>query len=331
MKRREEIIWWALGLGVIIGLILIQDQSDVIGRDWLTIYRPATLSDDFLHYATVANPLYVLFIFRPLALLPPLAGYFILMSLSIITFRLIAYLSSVNKWLIFPSFPALWMLVYGQIDAYVALGVGLGAWAIRFKKPYWQGVAILLLCLKPHVGGILALVYLVWQRDWRAFVIGVIVGLLSLAFFGLWWPIEWVNRLLFESSVAAQGAGFSNQDNSFNNIGLFPFGLLFWPLVLIPYSRTQKIPAIISASILSSPYGGSYSLVSTMAMPLPILIYPVLSLPLLGPFGYTLIIAAPIALILWPLVKKFGLIHRASKTALKIWGVFANRSVKREM
>ncbi len=313
----EEVVWWALAIGVAIGLVLIVDQADVIGRDWQTIYRPATLSDDFIHYKTVANPPYIIFIFYPLALFAPLAGYLGLMSLSIICFRLIAHLSSFSKWLIFPSFPALWMLVYGQIDVLVTLGVALGAWSIRSNKPYYQGVATLLLFLKPHIGAVLALVYLIWQWNWRAFVISISVGLFSLIFFGLGWPIEWIKRLVFEVSLASQAQGFNAEANSFNNIGFFPYGLIAWPLLLIPYPKEEKIPAIVSASILSSPYAGGYSLLATMGVSLPILVYPMLSFPFLGDIGYKLIVIAPVTLIAWPIIKYYIIPVFNKKTRLK--------------
>ncbi|MCB0193484.1 MAG: DUF2029 domain-containing protein [Anaerolineae bacterium] len=303
----EEVVWWALAIGIVIGLSLIIDQADIIGRDWQTLYRPATLSDDFIHYEMVANPPYIMFIFYPLALFTPLVGYVGLMIVSVICFRLTAHLSSFNKWLIFPSFPAFWMLVYGQIDGLVTLGVAIGAWSIRRNKPYFQGVATLLLCLKPHIGAILALVYLLWQWNWRAFVVSISVCLLSLYFFGVGWPIEWLNRLFFETNLASQEQGFSRDANSFNNIGLFPYGLLAWLLVLIPYPKSEKIPAIVSASILSSPYAGGYSLLSTMGVPLPLFIYPLLSLPFLGAIGYKFLIVAPIALVVWPVIKHYGL------------------------
>ncbi len=304
LRNFEEVVWWALAIGAAVGLVfVVDDPANIIGRDWQTIYRPATLSDDFIHYATVANPPYILFVFYPFALLTPLIGYFGIMVLTILSFRLTAYLSSFNKWLIFPSFPALWMLVYGQIDGWVMLGVAIGAWAIQSKKPYYQGVATLLLFLKPHVGAVLALIYLIWQWNWRSFVVSISVCLLSLIFFGVKWPIEWVTRLLFETSLASQAQGFSGDANSFNNVGLFPYGLMAWLLLLIPYPKEEKIAAIVAASILSSPYAGGYSLLSTMGVSLPILVYPMLSFPFLGSIGYKLILIAPITLIIWPLIK----------------------------
>ncbi len=304
IRRYEEGIWWGVALGVVVGLVVIADQSEVIIRDWREYYRPATLSGDYLGYRNTANPTYIVLLFRPLATLPLKAGFALLGGLSVVCFRLTARLSGINKWLIFPSYPALWMLVYGQIDAVVALGVALGWWAIRNKRPYWQGAATLLLILKPHVAGLLALVYLVWQRDRRALVVSGLFVLATLPFLGLW-PLQWAQVLLSETNLAAAGAGQNTAVNEWNNIGLYPYGLLLLPLLLVPYAREQKIPAVISASLLASPYAGAYTLMAVMGVPLPLVIYPILSLPLFTQAGYDLIILAPLALVIYPVILYF--------------------------
>jgi len=163
------------------------------------------------------------------------------------------------------------------------------------------------LCFKPHLGGLLALIYLFWQWDRRAFVVSGVVGLISLVLFGLGWPLEWLQRLVFETSITLKGSGsFGNPANDFNDIGLFPYGLLLWPLVMLPYPRQQKIPAIIGACISSSPYAGNYSLMAVMAVPLAIWFYPLLSLPFLGYIGYSLITLVPIALVVYPVIAKYA-------------------------
>jgi hypothetical protein len=125
--------------------------------------------------------------------------------------------------------------------------------------------------------------------------------LLSLVVFGLW-PIQWTRHVIYEAAVPAGDARFVNEINEWNNIGTFPYGLLLWPLILLPYARIKKVPAIISASILSSPYAGAYSMLSAMSMPLPLPVYPLLSLPLVTQRGYDLIVLAPLALVLYPAI-----------------------------
>jgi len=306
-RRYEEVIWWGAAVGVVIGLFVIADTTEVIMRDWREYYRPATLSGDYLGYRNTANPTFVVLLFAPLAALPIKVGFLILNLITVITFRLTARLSNINKWLIFPSFPALWMVVYGQIDALVALGVALGWWAIKNKRPYWQGLATILLILKPHVTGLLAICYLFWQKDRRAFVVSISFLLVTLVIFGLW-PIKWLTTLFSETGLAVGGQGQNTSVNEWNNIGLYPWGLLLLPLLLVPYAREKKIPALISASLLASPYAGAYTLMAVMGVSLPMLTYPVLSLPLFDQLlfrrGYDLIVIAPLALVLYPVVQR---------------------------
>lgn len=305
--RYEEVIWWGAAFGMVIGLLVIADTTAVIMRDWREYYRPATLSGDYLGYRNTANPTFIVLFFAPLAVLPLKVGFLILNIVSVIAFRVTAKLSNINKWLIFPSFPALWMVVYGQIDALVALGVALGWWAIRNKRPYWQGLATILLVLKPHVTGLLAITYLLWQRDRRAFVVSISFFLVTLLIFGLW-PVEWLTTLFSETNLAVGGQGQNTIVNEWNNIGLYPWGLLLLPLLLVPYTREKKIPAIISASLLASPYSGAYTLMAVMGVSLPGLIYPVLSVPLFDQVlfnkGYDLIVLAPLALVLYPVIQR---------------------------
>jgi hypothetical protein len=268
--RYEEVAWWGLGLGLLIALPFVPDNAAVIGRDWITIYRPAVISERYLSEGLIANPSYILFLFKAIALLPPVVGYQAIILISVLSFRLISQLSGINKWLIFPSFPSLWMLVYGQIDALTALGVALGWWAIRNKRPYWQGMATLLLFIKPHVGGLLAIYYLVWQRDRRAFVISGSVFAASMLWFGFEWPIDYVNSLIRETINGANSSGFNSLANAFNNIGLFPIGLTFFIFLFLPAPREKRILAVISASLLASPYAGNYSMLATMAVQLPL-------------------------------------------------------------
>lgn len=293
-----EAVWWGVAIGAV-GFSLLHG-----GQDWTTIYLPATEAG-FTTAPKVGNPTYILLLFQPLSYLPPNVGGAIIVALSIISIWLTARLTNVNRWLILISYPSLWMIKMAQIDALVMLGVALGWWAIEHKKPYWQGVATLLLCLKPQIGGFLALIYLWWQRDYRAFVISGSVGLFSLLLYGPWIGL-WFNKLLFAGELASQSEGdFISTGNS---IGLFPYGLLFLAIPFIfsnIYSSQEQITAIITASMLAAPYAAYYSILSTMAFPLPFWIYGLISLPLIGPIGWAslfvffIIIFHPIVRWLW--------------------------------
>jgi len=291
-NRRSKAAWWGTTVGAVCFSLLNGAQ------DWEGVYRSATLIDFATHVGT-ANPLYVMFLFYPLALLPSRVGGAALVALSMVSIWLTSKLTDANRWLILLSYPALWMIKMGQIDALVMLGAALGWWAVKNGRPYWQGAATLLLCLKPHIGAPLALVYLWWQRDLRAFVVSGAVVLASLLAYGVW-PVVWLQKLIGFTQEAAQGGGHFIL--SANYIGLFPYGLVFFLFPLLPmYHRQERSTAILAASMLASPYAGPYSILAAMAFPLPLWVYGLISLPLLPHIGWWAL-AGPISVVLYPLV-----------------------------
>lgn len=290
----EMPIWWGLVIGAFVYSIIFG------GKDWETIYRPAALGD-YAGHPLVGNPLYLLFFFWPLArFLPVNVGGAIIVLFTLLVIHCISQLTGVNRWLITFSYPALWMIKMAQIDAFILLGVVIGWWSIEHDKPYWQGVATLLLLLKPQIGAPISVVFLVWQHNWRAFVISSLVFMASLAVFGFW-PLPWFEKLLTLSQGATTGGDFAITGNS---ISLFPYGAFFFLLILLPfYSRKERTAAIIAATMLSVPYAAYYSILAAMAFPLPLCIYIVISLPLLGSIGWWALLG-PISIIVFPLIKK---------------------------
>jgi len=89
------------------------------------------------------------------------------------------------------SFPTIWEIWLGQIEAILALGILL----VMSKKPMIRGAGILLLLIKPQVGLILVL-FVLWKywREWRIWVLPVCVLIVSLVQWGFW-PIQWLNNL----------------------------------------------------------------------------------------------------------------------------------------
>jgi hypothetical protein len=58
--------------------------------------------------------------------------------------------------------PAFGLLIVGQYSAPILLGAALLIWSVRKKTAVWMAVALLLMTLKPHIGGILFLAGFGW-------------------------------------------------------------------------------------------------------------------------------------------------------------------------
>lgn len=285
------VVWWGLALGLVAGCTI----NDISGFDWVHFYYPR--GRDF-HPTIVANPLWLYFVIAPVTLLPMKAAYAVFLLLNVGMIWLACRLTGVNRLAVLLSFPTLWLLWYGQIDGFVALGVALGLWAVRQEKPIWLGLALLLLLVKPHIGAPLALIYFLWSRSWRALAVAAAVFLLSLVVWRPDWPIIWIRSLLqFANPPAGATITTAGQET---NISLFPYGLVAWLVVLLPMPRTERAIAALAATFLSVPYAPTYSLLALLVLPVPWWVYGLSSVPLvMGPSGYWVTTLAPLGCLAW--------------------------------
>lgn len=258
--------WFCIAIGFVIGFQILA----VGGYEW-PLFREATLSADFMTQP-VANPPYLGIILYPFALFPVRVGIFLFSLVSIGCLYAVHRLTGVNKWLLLAIYPALRVLFYSQLDVLTLLGAGLGLWAIRERKPLLVGLAITLLGIKPQVGLVLALVYLVWARDWRVLIVPSIVGILSILRYGFW-PVTWPTHVLEFNAWRGN-----------TSLVIFPWGLLIWPIIFNwrrLYTQEQLVMAIVAANLMSATHAEPYSLLTAMAFPHPLWLYPLFTIPLL--------------------------------------------------
>ena len=291
MARRLAIVWWGVALGIVIGCGL----NAISGFDWVHFYYPR--AHDFAP-ETVINPLWLYLLIAPLGYLPMRVSYALFSLVNVSLLWLGSRLTGVNRFALLLSFPALWVLWYGQVDILVMFGAALGFWAVQTRRPIWLGVALLLLLIKPHIGAPLAILYFLWLRDWRALAVCGAVLFLTLIIWGFDWPLSWLRSLLQVAApppdVALTTAGQQT------NISLFPYGLLAWLVMLLPMSRVERAIGTLAATFLSAPYAATYSLITLLVLPAPWWVYLLSSVPLvLGPKGYWLTTFAPLGCLGW--------------------------------
>ncbi|VAW41697.1 hypothetical protein MNBD_CHLOROFLEXI01-3275 [hydrothermal vent metagenome] len=290
-EKLQTTAWFATAIGYVLGYQYLA----VGGYEWI-LFRQAALNNGLAD--KVANPPYIFSLLYPLATLSPRVGLLLYTLLAVMSLYFVYRLSGINKWLLLFSFPTVWNLFSAQLDTFSTLGVALGWWAVKEKRPFLIGVALVLLGIKPQATFGLAIVYAIWGWHWKILIAPVFVMLYSFALFGFW-PPNWVIHVLNQSSG----------ENAFFNggLGAFPWGLLAWvPLILGRkfYNQTQFATASIAATLLSSPYVGSYSTMVFLGLPAFWFSY-IIAIPwrLLTPDFNILFYCLPIV-VLYPLLNK---------------------------
>jgi hypothetical protein len=245
--RRERHALFALLLAWWIFFIVSPSGFDVH-----YYYMPAVRGEFDLYY-----PYWVRWLIAPLGWLSFPLNYWLWMTALFVLIVLAVRLSRANPWQVLLSFPFVWVLWYGQIEGFVAVGLVLLWWGAQNINYLALGLGFLLTSIKPHIAGPAALLVWSWLPSWRArakslWLLAPLV-LLSFAVFGWDWPLEWlrtVNRPLFT--------------DAYNNSGLFPWlglgAMLLWlPTLVLRLERSERLHAVLATTLLTMPYVPPYS------------------------------------------------------------------------
>jgi hypothetical protein len=87
--------------------------------------------------------------------------------------------------------PTVALLALGQLDAWVLLGVLLGRWAVDNGRWAGLGLALPLVLIKPQVGSLVALLWVVTipgPLRWRALALAGVVWFATCLTIRVWWP-----------------------------------------------------------------------------------------------------------------------------------------------
>jgi len=281
-----RILWWAIAIGIVIGFG-INFVNGISGFDWFVFYYPQAHQVDSVR---LLNPLWIYFVIWPIAQFPIQVSYVLFLLLNLGMFWVGAEFTKSKRFFLLLSFPVFWILWFGQLDGFVLFGTALGLKALESKKPTLMGIAILLLLVKPHIGGPLAVLFFLWSPKRDTLLTILLALILSMIAWGWEWPLSWVKDMLTipEENYVYQGT----------NISLYPYGLLAWFALLIPKSPIDKVKVALSATLLSVPYAASYSILPLLVLPLPWWVYILGSAPFIfGSNGYLLTMLVPIVII----------------------------------
>jgi hypothetical protein len=240
LPRRDQ-----LGVAILVFLAIFAPFVDSAGWDYYEAFRRATLTGQY--NIKTWNPYPSYWFFYPFAVLPPRIGF---LFWNLVTAGAFIYTIGRFQGRFLPfalSLPVFWIFFIGQLEGFVALGLTLS----MFAPPIIAGFGLLLLTLKPQIA-LFPLLFVLWRRrDWRMFIIPVVVYLLSFLQWGFWIP-EWITAVL------------NTQTRNYpTNVSGFPYALLLLPLLWYA-RRSLKVWMLFSA--LLSPYFAVYSLAPLFAL-----------------------------------------------------------------
>jgi len=249
---RTTAIQAGLVVGVFVAALLLPFGIDA--PQWLLPWTPDAVAPAYLHLLT-----------SPLGTLPPTLALAALSALSMIGFLILSESAGVSPWCAVLGAPVVYTLWLGQLGGIVAFGAALAYLVVADKvPPGWGGIAVLLLLVKPQVGGLLSLyvLFTLLQRDrldfyWSLYAVAAVL-LLSAVVFGPWlgpW-LDWILARAGEPTIENLG------------IGLLAAPLLTILIVQMPPTRRMALLLILNP--LLSPYVQHYDfavLVVVMASP----------------------------------------------------------------
>jgi hypothetical protein len=197
------------------------------------------------------TPYWVYLITYPLSLIGwPLSWQVLVAATVIVASVFYAMRGNRRWWLVVASSPMLFNAWWGQVEIFTLLGLMVGLLVLQKKlHPAWLGVAWLLLSIKiqTNYGLILLFTYWFWrEQGWRALAPGALIGAAALALTLVVWP-GWIFKLF---NV------YGNTWFGFANASLWPYGLIAWPIALLPapINSARRLRMVAAASLLGTPY-----------------------------------------------------------------------------
>lgn len=194
------------------------------------------------------NPYFTEWFLRPFGLLDWREGYLIVMAASMAVVYFAARQLGGNPIFALLSPAFLWVMWLGQIDALVALGLGVAWWSLRSKRKVLVGLGLLLLATKPQIGGF-AILTLAWWAGPRALIIPAIAAGASFLLYGIDWPQRWLSYS--PETVFAGDSWFYVST---------PWLLVTLAGVVLVRGQRNQLQYIVAATCIGAPYLGAYSM-----------------------------------------------------------------------
>jgi len=227
--------------------------------------------------------------FVPLQLLWPLWT-----AVTLIGALLLCRQTGANPVLLLLTFPLHAQLWLGQIDILVCLGLAL---LLLGKIPYARGAGVVLAMIKPQYAALAVLIMLTRDKQLlKTLIVPVLFFGVSLAVFGITWPIEWIRHSI--TNLPPHHWRLAAAD-------IWPLGVLLLWVPFLFKDRRARFETGVIVSVLSSPVVGVYSYIIFLFFSakkwwiFPLSYVWIIVDPFLGPeamrFGWTL----PLSMLLY--------------------------------
>lgn len=243
------------------------------------------------------NPTWLAPFMAPFVSLPGRAGYIVFMGVTIALTIYGAFYLGGRPIPILLSAHMMWILWWGQIEAWGILGLVLAWIALERKSWGLMFLALALSAFKPQIGFVPVLALWWWSGRQRWWSLAAMVALF-VASLWIWgpWPV-WYWQGIFRF-VGNQHHGPWNA-----SLGLYALPL-FLPAVLLPLDREKRLIALAATTYIVSPYMPYYSTILLLCFAVPGWAY------LFGFLGYfplvlgtrlswNAIVGMPIGVLLW--------------------------------
>ena len=195
-------------------------QTEMFGR---------VVGPEIKDQAYFAYPLYTLYFFWPLSLIPyPWARaiwmtllQLMLLGITLLSIRLSGW--HPPRWLFVVTL--LWGILFyngaraiilGQFSILVGLALFLALWAIEFRRDGWAGFFLALTTIKPQMVFMVVVFLLLWalaRRRWRiisSFVVSLLLLITSSMLLIPTWPLDFVHNAIAYTDYVAFGTPLEN-------------------------------------------------------------------------------------------------------------------------
>lgn len=310
---------WLAVIGVAFGLWLLYSFI-ATGLDYYGCYTwMVTLPEKLktvVDTTWTLNPPWMVPFMAPFIMTPGRFGYILFLAASLAAVIWACYVFGGRPILTLLSAQLFWVLWWGQLEGWGALGLVLGWFAQEGGSWFWMFIALAVGSFKPQVG--FAPVAMAWwwlgKHRWKALAAMLVLFAASLAVWGPWplWYTTGITRFV--------GDGHSGTWNA--SVGWIALPL-YLPALLLPLNKEQRLIALTATTLLFSPYMPYYSTILLLCFNIPIWAY------LFAFIGYfpaelgtgwawnaiALLPLSVLAWLYWPLLKQWWLRRRTGRAA----------------